>query len=67
MDKGEEGNNNGQRSREVASPWAESSSRQMMKEGYDCLGDITLFPSPFSDLHYGGSAGELLEEWVLTF
>ena len=38
-----------------------------MKEGYDCLGDITLFPSPFSDLHYGGNAGELLEEWVLTF
>ena len=53
--------------REVASPWAESSSRQMLKEAYDCLGDVTLFPSPFSDLHYGGSAGELLEEWVLTF
>lgn len=39
----------------------------MLKEGYDRLGDVTLFPSPFSDLHDGGSAGELLEEWALTF
>lgn len=38
-----------------------------MKGGYDCLGDIALFPSPFPDLHYGGRVGERLEEWVLTF
>ena len=48
---------------EMATPWGESSSRQMLEESYICLGDIALLHPAFLICIKAASAGEGVSSW----